>query len=246
MSENVNVKEKKKSSVFKPFKSIPQKWVIVGLVAAAIIIGIICLIVTGNGSSNSVQNVYTNGEVSIYMDENLLGENGKAHYSAKRVLRNENVVYEPGKVLELTPTITVKQNSEDAYVRTIVSIIGSEEAISMIQRHDYWRWFDFDEADPLNRNWREVFFLSQDDESIEGKTILTYEFRYHGIVEKNETEDTVLEPLFTTISVPANPEANFSNEEIELLKDLEIIFEAHAIEVADYASANIAWDSFKK
>ena len=74
-----------------------------------------------------------------------------------------------------------------------------------------------------------------------GDNTMTYEFRYHTIVDASEkAEDIQLEPLFTHFTVPGE----VTGEQLATIFDLEIKVEGHAIQSATFASADEAWAAF--
>ena len=69
---------------------------------------------------------------------------------------------------------------------------------------------------------------------------VTYEFRYKNAVKPTATENAVLEPLFTSVTIPAA----LDSSDMESIKDLEIIIIGHAIQKAGFNDEASAWTAF--
>ena len=129
-------------------------------------------------------------------------------------------------------TITVIADSEESYIRMLLTVTYDNDADEVLAKADYQSWFDFDIT-----NWSEgnIIKTIKNDKTI----TRVYEFSYNGTFAK-ATADTKVAPLFTTITVPGN----LTNEDIEKLENLKIIDEAHAIQAEGFASADDAWSKF--
>ena len=78
-------------------------------------------------------------------------------------------------------------------------------------------------------------------EENEDKTIAKYEFRYHNTVNaKDAAEGIVLEPLFTSFTVPAE----LDGEDLAHLANMVIKVEGHAIQKTGFDTPEAAWAAF--
>ena len=162
----------------------------------------------------------------------------------------------PGHTYVKDPTVTVDANSEDAYVRMMVTIKYRAEADAVFAKYlngpddMFSAWLNIDST-----NW----IVNDAGEKVEKSTVIegensveyisrTYEFRYvgndasnsnNGIVLKKSTA-TPLPALFTKLTVPGA----VTNTELAHLADMEIKVVAHAIQADGFADADAAWEAF--
>ena len=165
--------------------------------------------------SEVANNTFTVGDVKITLDETDVDIYGVKD-GETRVIKNDYKLV-PNHTYVKDPTVTVKADSEESYVRMFVEITN----ISKV---------------------REVFgadFLPQDfvngwDDSVWETTNIVYEtgdaayyeFRYFETVDTLNGEDLVLDALFDSFKVPEN----VLNEKLALLKGMEINVRAQAIQ----------------
>ena len=97
--------------------------------------------------------------------------------------------------------------------------------------------------------WDSTVWVYSNYKQEENSTNGIYEFRYvgndiqnsgNGIVVKAE-ENTVLDDLFKTITIPGE---GVTNENINKLAEVKIIVTAHAIQADGFDTADDAWDAF--
>ena len=146
----------------------------------------------------------------------------------------------PGKTYTKDPTVTVKAGSEESYIRMIVHItdwadVKEAFATDEVPIEDF----------PIENFVKEVdlehWKLVSKNANTEG-TMYDFEFRYHKPVKTLDDQDhTVLEPLFTGITLPNYLDA----ADLEKIADMKIIVEAQAIQTTtftadDYAGENIS------
>ena len=181
--------------------------------------------------TKEVVNTFTVGDVEIKVDETDVTPDGKPIEDADRVEGNEYHLI-PGQTYTKDPTMTVLKGSEESYVRMMVTINHVSELRAIFgtdfQPHKY-------AAGMNNSIW--VYHNTVDN----GDNTVTYEFRYHKTVNAFEaTEDVVLEPLFTSFSVPGE----LTGEQLATIADLEIRVEGHAIQTLSFDTADAAWAAF--
>lgn len=182
-------------------------------------------------SRDSVVNTFTVGKVNIELDEAKVNPDGTPVEGADRVKEN-NYHLIPGMTYTKDPTLTVKANSEDSYVRMLVTINCMKEldAVFAPDGADLTAIFNGYDAS----NW--IYETETRDTE---KNTITYEFRYKEVVVKS-TADTKLDPLFDSITVPGA----FNGEDMESIEGLNITVVGHAIQAATFADEDAAWAAF--
>lgn len=172
-------------------------------------------------------NVFTSGKVSITLDETEVDELGNK-ISDKRVLENDYHLM-PGYTYLKDPTVTIKNGSNDSYVRILIKINNISE-LKSIYGEDfnpnsiYTDW---------GTNWEYVNQKENDDSSI------TYEYRYKEVVNGLKG-DNKLEPIFKAFNIPAKTTIG----QLENLEDLEVVIIGQAIQKSGFSNADEAWNSF--
>ena len=179
-------------------------------------------------SQDKVENTFTVGKVKIELDEAKVKLDGSID-GTDRVKQNTYHLV-PGQTYVKDPTMTVKANSEDSYVRMLL-VINCANA--------------FDEIYAPARADLTTIFNGYDDNNWVYESVtrtndtLIYEFRYKEIVTKSEN-DTVLDALFDSITIPGS----FESDDMASIEDLEIKVFGHAIQATGFADADAAWDAF--
>lgn len=181
--------------------------------------------------TESAVNTFTVGKVAITVDETNI-EGG-----TERVTENEYKLV-PGTEYIKDPMMTVLKNSEEAYVRMILTVTNADEfetlagkdILSYLGGMDDTKWI-------LNGN---------PVEDTANDTI-SYEYRYFETVSAG-TEDVALAPLFTTLTIPETFEGGEALE--TLAETFRIEVTGHAIQAAGFdtgnyeTDANAAWTAF--
>ena len=199
--------------------------------------------------SETAENTFTVGKVKISLDEALVNENGEPvdadgevvedPQDAERVLENSYDL-SPGLTYTKDPTVTVEGGSNPCYVRVFVTLTEADKFLEIYRAHnltleDALGFFGgYDEA-----VWEPVSMSSSDIEDGE----MTVEFRYvkdGGIVPKSD-EDTVLEPVITSVTLPTW----VTNEDAAKFPDgFKVNVVANAIQAAGFDDADAAWEAF--
>ncbi|MDU5106873.1 hypothetical protein [Clostridium sp.] len=180
-------------------------------------------------SKDEVNNTFKVGNVHITLDEAKVKPDGTPVPNADRVKENEYKLI-PGHSYTKDPTVTVEANSEECYVRALVTINKREALYNLPSDINIEDCFD------INENW---IFKSETEDI--GEDTYTYEFWYNTTVKTSST-DNPLPAVFTTITVPSS----LTNEQLNTLKDLEINVVAHAIQADGFDTAEKAWEAFGK
>lgn len=184
--------------------------------------------------TDAVVNTFTVGHVDITVDESLVNEDGTPVPGAERVKENTYHLL-PGMTYTKDPTMTIKANSEDAYVRMILKVHNASDVQAILSK------YDLGEFSTLIGGWDpEVWLYKGFTEDAEADTI-SFEFRYQDIAIGGE-EDAVLPALFDTLIAPGQ----MTTTELKALYEggfkMEIF--GHAIQAAGFASDDQAWESF--
>lgn len=180
-------------------------------------------------SQSEVENTFTVGKVNITLDETAVNEDGTAIVGANRVKENDYHLI-PGQTYIKDPTLTVEADSEDCYVRMLLTINCADafDAIYSPEKADLTTLFNGYDAG----NWIFESVTRENDE-------LTYEFRYKEIVGNSDT-DVVLDALFDSITVPGE----YDGEDMESISGLKITVVGHAIQAVGFADEDEAWEAF--
>lgn len=182
-------------------------------------------------SKDSVTNTFTVGKVAITLDEAEVDANGKVIAGAERVKGNSYKLM-PGHEYTKDPTVTVKAGSEESYVRQIVTVSFNKELNDAQLATNLDSIFQGYNASEWVRNAKDV-------KNENGKTVITYEYRYKETVTATDG-DTKLPALFTGIKIPEN----WTNEILEGFGEFEINIVAHAIQADGFTTADAAWAKF--
>ena len=181
-------------------------------------------------SKDEVKNTFTVGKVAITLDEtdvDIYGEEA----GTERVKANEYKLL-PGHTYIKDPTVHVKANSEDSYIRMLVTITDYEDVLTVFGADFLPQYFV--------GGWDNAIWVSTQEVKVDNNTA-TYEFRYYKTVDTLNGQDLDLEPLFTTITVPGT----VKNDALALLEEMDINVVAQAIQADGFGGdANAAWAAF--
>lgn len=207
------------------------KVLIAALCAVLLVVGSVMGTLAYLTDRQAVVNTFTVGNVDITVDEAPVTPDGEVIPGEDRVEGNDYHLI-PGQTYTKDPTMTVKKGSEESYVRMMVTI----NCISQLRGifgdgflpHEY-----------IDGKDDSIWVYNSTVEN--GDNTVTYEFRYYKTVDAFEaTEDIVLEPLFTSFTIPGE----LTGEQLATIADLEIRVEGHAIQTASFDSADAAWTAF--
>lgn len=207
------------------------KVLIAALCAVLLVVGSVMGTLAYLTDRQAVVNTFTVGNVDITVDEAPVTPDGEVIPGEDRVEGNDYHLI-PGQSYTKDPTMTVKAGSEESYVRMMVTINCISELRAIFGNN--FLPHDFIEGKDSN-------IWVYEDTVENGDNTVTYEFRYHKPVDAFEaTEDVVLEPLFTSFTIPGS----MTGEQLATIADLEIRVEGHAIQTATFDSAAAAWVAF--
>jgi predicted ribosomally synthesized peptide with SipW-like signal peptide len=207
------------------------KVLIAALCAVLLVVGSVMGTLAYLTDRQAVVNTFTVGNVDITVDEAPVTPDGEVIPGEDRVEGNDYHLI-PGQTYTKDPTMTVKKGSEESYVRMMVTI----NCISQLRGIFGDGFLPHEYIDGKDSN---IWVYNSTVEN--GDNTVTYEFRYYKTVDAFEaTEDIVLEPLFTSFTIPGE----LTGEQLATIADLEIRVEGHAIQTASFDSADAAWTAF--
>lgn len=207
------------------------KVLILALCAVLLVVGSVMGTLAYLTDTKEVVNTFTVGDVEIKVDEVPVTPDGKPIEGEDRVEGNEYHLI-PGQTYTKDPTMTVVKGSEESYVRMLVTINCISELRAIFGEgflpHEFIEGKD-------SAIWPYESTVENGDNTV------TYEFRYYKTVDAFEaTEDIVLEPLFTSFTIPGE----MTGEQLATIADLEIRVEGHAIQTLGFESEDAAWTAF--
>lgn len=182
-------------------------------------------------TSTEVENTFTVGNVIIDLDEAAVKYDAETNkYTAEEDTRVQENTYNilPGTVVDKDPTITVYKDSENCYVRAIVTVTYPDAANT----------FDVSWLGDIGSGWTRT--NGTPELGADGNYTLELEYRYDTVVDKNSEGATKLPPIFTTLIIPTD----LNNADIAKLKDFKIDVVGHAIQSGGFADAAAAWAAF--
>lgn len=230
-------------------KTKTKKAIALALCAVMLIAGTALTTVAYLTDSESVNNTFTVGKIGITLDEALVNEYGQpinneddqnvvVLENAPRVAENDYKLI-PGMPYTKDPTVTVAADSEECYVRMIVTISEREALDTIFAANN----IDIDEVFDISEDWKYVKNTAD-----EGDDYRIYEFRYNTAVSTVDAEAEKLAPLFTKITMPWS----ITEKQIATLEGLTINIEAHAIQAKGFtadeengkSAEDVAWEAF--
>ncbi len=178
-------------------------------------------------STDEVTNTFSVGSVAIILDEAKANPDGALVEGAARVDANSYKLM-PGHTYNKDPMVTVKGDSEESYIRMIVTV-NKKSALDAIGISTLEVFEGYDST-----KW-----VLASQKAGENDTMV-YEFRYYTTVSTVDAADKALEPLFTKIVVPGT----ITNEQLATIAGLEIKIVANAIQADGFDGADAAWTAF--
>lgn len=181
-------------------------------------------------TSTEVNNTFTIGDVKIDLDEAAVEYNAADNTYVDKGTRVQQNTYNilPGTVVFKDPTITVYKDSENCYVRAIVTVTYPNAANT----------FNVSWLGETGSGWTRTD--GTPEPGADDNYTMKLEYRYNTVVGKNSEGATKLPPIFTTLTIPEE----LTNTEIAKLKDFKIDVVGHAIQAGGFADANAAWAAF--
>ncbi|MBQ9795186.1 MAG: hypothetical protein IJW34_09630 [Clostridia bacterium] len=214
------------------------KHLILAVVAVFLITATIFTTIAYLTSKQEVKNTFTVGNVVIGLDEALVKTDGTPDGDLRTEIGNQYHLL-PGMSYTKDPTVTVKANSEDCYVRMVVTVTHYAELKALRGEYDVVNFFKGIDAS----QWITDGIVKENLVDGTATIIFTYvgdkTADYETYVPQS-TKDTKLAPLFTEFTVPSD----FDNAELEVFEGMEVLIEAHAIQATGFDNAIDAWAAF--
>ena len=194
-------------------------------------------------AQDEVTNTFTVGKVSIKVDEAEVDADGKPVTDGNgleiRTDKNDYTLV-PGKEYTKDPTLTVLKNSEDCYVRMLVTYNKAAELNALFPADSEGNKPLYMVEDLNTTDWK----LTSTVEDAAANTI-TFIFNYFNTESQNgialgSAADNVLPPLFETVKVPAT----LTGDQRATLEGLQILAKGQAIQVEATGSEAEAWQLF--
>lgn len=202
-------------------------------------------------STDKVTNTFTVGQVKITLDEAKVNTAGEKLYVpagvtetdnfnnytttaegntiAKRVKGNEYKLL-PGHTYTKDPTVTVLANSEESYVRMVVTATFDNALTDALIAENIDEIFQGYNSTEWNRTSKTV-----DD----AKKVITYVYDYKTTVSAG-ADAQKLPALFTAIKIPGE----WKNEQLAAVGNFKIDIVAEAIQKDGFDGAAAAWAAF--
>lgn len=204
------------------------------LLAVAIAAGSILATLAYLTDTDEVTNTFTVGKVDIKLDEAKVDEQGKVVVDADRVQENAYHLL-PGLTYTKDPMVTLLPDSEESYIRMILTVHNASAVQQIIDNHGLTDFAD------LIGGWDSTAWLYEGYEADDMANTISFEFRYF---EKQGAGDTAvaLPALFDTLIVPGT----VSGTEMEDLYEggFKMVVTGHAIQTAGFDSEENAWAAF--
>ena len=192
----------------------------------------------------AITNVFTVGNVQIKVDETDVDLNGDPipDENGNPVRKEEGNEYHlvPGKAYTKDPAVTVLKGTEDTYVRMLVTLTDAADINAVFdQLRAAYPAEDFS-TEKFITGWDKALWPLYEVRPDAVKNQVVYEFRFHQVVAADPTQDQMLPILFQGFTLPGQ----MNGQQLELIKDAQIIVEGHAIQVATFLTADDAWAAF--
>ena len=185
-------------------------------------------------SQDSVVNTFTVGKVNIE-----LHETGEQTRDNGTVGKDYHLL--PGQSYEKDPTVTVLADSDNAYVRMIVTVSNYADLKAAFPENQYPDYYDANDnflLQHLVTDWEPAKWECVGISEVDATGV--YEFRYFEPVSTANGPAKVLEPLFTNVVIPGK----IDNAHLAELQNMQITVVAHAIQAAGFDTAELAWAAF--
>ena len=189
--------------------------------------------------TEEITNTFTVGKVNISLDEAIVDPVSGKPLGGRTDDKNTYHLM-PGRTYTKDPTVTVDEGSEDCYVRMVVLVNRRSELYKSFKGLlNLVNYYTPGAANPTHGESFWKLYKEPQPLAKDPANTLVYEFRYHKPIN-NVTGDIVLEPLFTSFTIPGET----TGSDLLGIQDLEIVVQAHAIQSDGFASAEAAWAAF--
>lgn len=193
--------------------------------------------------TKTVTNTFTVGKVEIKLDEAPVDLAGNVIENEQRRASNSYKLM-PGHTYTKDPTVTVIANSEESYVRMIVTVSNIDALKAAFPEDKYPTYYSGDVflLEKLVGGWNSSVWPCA-SATAEG----VYEFRYNKTVNTLDGKDKTLEALFRSITIPGTVDNAKLNELQGTTENpFKITIVAQAIQADGFNTPDAAWDAFNK
>lgn len=187
-------------------------------------------------SQDTVTNTFTVGKVAIKLDEAAVNADGTKKYKedgetlADRVKSNTYKLM-PGRSYTKDPTVTVLANSEESYVRMVVTATFDNALTDDTIAKN---------IDSIFEGYKETEWKRTSKTVSNDKKVITYVYDYKETVSTDDTEKA-LPALFTGIKIPGE----WTKTELDAIGNFKIEIVAKAIQKDGFDNPEAAWKEFK-
>lgn len=213
--------------------------------------------------TDTIKNTFTVGNVHITLTEAQTDEQGNGEKvldkdgNEIRITTGNQYNLKPNHEYSKDPTVTVLPNSEEAYVRMLVTVTFDGDLRKLAQESGANMEILNALEDPSDifiggsENWvRADENDATTEERADGSTYtkLVMEYRYYKTVTNNTNNPFDLEPLFESVKIPEN----WDNAELNTFGGFKIEIVAEAIQAdgfeadaaKDMTAEDVAWAAF--
>jgi len=202
--------------------------------------------------SATITNHFTVGNVSMKLDETKVDVTGQPvpdpDGNPARTEEGNEYHLLPGRTYVKDPTVTLDKNSESSYVRLLVTLTKASELGTLCQAVSQANAAAYPLGNPLDhvKGYDDSVWQLASQSADTAANTITYELRYFNkaenswIVMPDGTNDLVLEPLFTSITVPGE----LTGDQLKSLEGFEIKVLGQAIQDQGFQSVDEAWAAF--
>ena len=201
------------------------------LCAVLLVVSAVCGTLAYLTDTDTATNTFTVGKVGIKLDEAKVNPDGTEVEGAARVKEN---LYDlmPGHTYVKDPMVTVDADSEESYIRMIVTLSDANALKDAMPKYVENGVFMLEK---IVGGWdRDVW------QCVSATADGVYEFRYYKSVSTKDAAALPLEPLFKTITIPGEVD----NAQLLELEGVVVNIVAHAIQADGFADADAAWAKF--
>lgn len=208
------------------------------LVAIAVLVSVsVYATVAFFTDETSVTNTFTVGRVHITLDEAQVNTDGTPVTPANRTEEGNKYHLLPGKTYTKDPVLTVKGESDSAYVRMMVTITCANELTAAYNRYGASTFT----PDLLLNNFGTGWTLHASYSDTTNNSLI-FEYRYSGPVTPAGT-DVRLPALFDSFTIPGA----FDGADLASIASMSITVQGHAIQRTGFeGNEELAWQSFNR
>ena len=178
-------------------------------------------------AEKQVENTFTVGKVAIELYETNMNPETGEKGTGKNYEGIENIKIIPGRTVSKDPTVTVKADSEDCYVRAYLVVTWPIATQGWFEDQEHEGWFQF------QAGWTPRYVDTRDNGDDTKSDI--YELRYNTLVTKSDADQDLV--IFDSIVFPGE----LTSEEVASTDGSTVVVVAQAIQAEGFDDADAAW-----